>query len=98
MEKSSNKASVSKIYCEKCNEVFNSKQQYDKHSSSHSSGVSSQSCPLDTVLGKIVGLFKKPKWHSQTILNVKFRTSFLNYWGRTVSWKIKERFLMELQL
>jgi len=61
MDKSSNKANVSKIYCEKCNEVFNSKQQYDKHSSRHSSGLSSQSCPIDTVLGKIVGLFKKPK-------------------------------------
>ena len=90
MDKSSNKANVSKIYCEKCNEVFNSKQQYNKHSSKHSSGVSSQSCPIDTVLGKIAGLFKKPKWYSQTRLNVKSRTSFLNYWERTVSWKRKE--------
>ena len=79
MDKSFNKANVSKIYCEKCNEVFNSKQQYDKHSSRHSSGISSQSCPIDTVLGKIVGLFKKPKWSTHTRLNVKFGTSFLNY-------------------
>ena len=61
MEKQSGKDNVSKIYCEKCNEVFSSRQKYDDHYSRHSSGVSCESCPIDTVLGKIIGLFKKPK-------------------------------------
>ncbi len=61
MDKSSEKANISKIYCEKCNQIFNSKQQYDKHYSRHSLDSSSQSCPIDTVLGKIFGLFKKAK-------------------------------------
>lgn len=61
MDKPSSKSNVSKIYCEKCNTVFASKQQFDKHCLKHSSGISAQSCPIDTVLGKILGLFKKPK-------------------------------------
>jgi hypothetical protein len=61
MDESPGKEKMSKIYCEKCDEIFNSKQQYDKHYSKHSSGVSCESCPLDTVLGKIIGLFKRAK-------------------------------------
>lgn len=61
MDKSSAKENVSKIYCEKCDEVFNSKQKYEDHLSKHSSGVSCESCPIDSVLGKIIGLFKKAK-------------------------------------
>ncbi len=61
MDKSSGKENVSKIYCEKCNEVFSSRSKYDDHYSGHSSGVSCESCPIDTVLGKIIGLFKRAK-------------------------------------
>jgi hypothetical protein len=61
MDKSSSKANISKIYCDKCNEVFHSKHQFDKHFERHSPGISSQSCPIDAVLSKILGLFKKPK-------------------------------------
>ncbi len=61
MDKSTSKANISKIYCEKCDEVFNSKQKYDDHYSKHTSGVSCESCPIDSVLGKIIGLFKKAK-------------------------------------
>ena len=61
MDKSTSKENVSKIYCEKCDKIFNSKQKFDEHSSKHSSGVSCESCPIDTVLGKIIGLFKKTK-------------------------------------
>ena len=61
MDKSTGKENVTKIYCEKCDQIFNSKQKYDDHSSKHSSGVSCESCPIDTVLGKIIGLFKNTK-------------------------------------
>ena len=61
MDKSPGKENVTKIYCEKCDQIFNSKQKYDDHSSKHSSVVSCESCPIDTVLGKIIGLFKNTK-------------------------------------
>jgi len=61
MDKSSTRENVSKIYCEKCDKIFNSNEKYDAHYSEHSSGVSCESCPLDMVLGKIIGLFKRAK-------------------------------------
>lgn len=61
MENSSNKENISKIYCEKCDEIFTSKQKFNEHNSKHSSGLSCEACPIDTVLGKIIGLFKKVK-------------------------------------
>ncbi len=61
MDKSSTRENVSKIYCEKCDKIFNSRENYDAHYSEHSSGVSCESCPLDSVLGKIIGLFKRGK-------------------------------------
>ena len=61
MDKSTSKENVSKIYCEKCDEIFNSKQKFDVHNSKHSSGLSCEACPIDTVLDKIIGLFKKAK-------------------------------------
>jgi len=61
MDKSSTRENVSKIYCEKCDKIFNSSEKYDAHYLEHSSGVSCESCPLDMVLGKIIGLFKRTK-------------------------------------
>ena len=61
MDKSSTRENVSKIYCEKCDKLFNSREKYDSHYSKHSSGISCESCPLDVVLGKIIGLFKRAK-------------------------------------
>ncbi len=61
MDISPEKKNVSKIYCEKCDEIFNSKQKFDEHNSKHSSGLSCEACPIDTVLDKIIGLFKKTK-------------------------------------
>ena len=53
------KDDISKIYCEKCDTVFNSKKKYEEHSSKHSSNVSCDSCPLDIAVEKIVNLFKR---------------------------------------
>jgi hypothetical protein len=61
VDKSSTRENVSKIYCEKCDKIFNSREKYDAHSSEHSSVISCESCPLDIVLGKIIGLFKRAK-------------------------------------
>lgn len=61
MDKSYAKENVSKIYCEKCDKVFSSKEKYENHFSSHSSNVSCESCPIDIILGKIIGFFKRKK-------------------------------------
>ncbi len=55
----SRKVKPSKIYCEKCDIVFDSRKKYDEHYSKHSSGLYCESCPLDTVVDKILGLFRK---------------------------------------
>ena len=59
MDKTSARENVSKIYCEKCDELFDSRDKYEKHSSNHSSDVSCQSCPIDMILEKIIGFFKR---------------------------------------
>lgn len=55
------KENVNKIYCEKCNSVFESREIYDKHFEKHSSGVSCESCPLDMAIQKLVNLFRRTK-------------------------------------
>ncbi len=59
MEKSSRKENVSKIYCEKCDEIFDSRQKYEQHILNHTSGTSCESCPIDMILEKIIGFFKR---------------------------------------
>jgi len=49
---------VNKIYCEKCNSIYNSREKYEKHLKNHS-GVSCESCPLDVAVQKFVNLFKR---------------------------------------
>ena len=55
------KNNVKKIYCEKCDLVFDSKQKFDHHLEKHSSGVSCESCPIDMVVQKLTDLFKRKK-------------------------------------
>lgn len=60
MEKST-RGNVSKIYCEKCDEVFDSRQKFEQHFSKHFKNSSCESCPIDVILEKIIGFFKKKK-------------------------------------
>ena len=53
------KENVSKVYCEKCDIVFDSKAKYEKHYDEHTGGVVSESCPLDIAVSKILSLFRK---------------------------------------
>ena len=55
------KKNTSKIYCDKCDSVFESRKKYEKHYSKHLSGVYCESCPIDTAIEKIVNLFKLKK-------------------------------------
>ena len=50
---------VNKIYCEKCDLIFNSRIKYEKHLDSHYSKVSCETCPIDTAIAKFMNIFKK---------------------------------------
>lgn len=54
------KSNVNKIYCEKCDSVFDSREKFEKHIEKHSA-VSCESCPLDMAVQKFVNLFKRKK-------------------------------------
>ena len=53
------KNNVSKVYCERCDLVFESREKFEKHFDSHSSSVACESCPVDTAIAKFVNLFKR---------------------------------------
>jgi len=57
MEKSSN--GIAKVYCEKCDLVFKSREKFEKHLVNHSSNIACEVCPIDTVITKFLDLFKR---------------------------------------
>ena len=50
---------VTKVYCEKCDLVFESREKFENHFDSHSSSVACEVCPIDTVIEKFVNLFRR---------------------------------------
>ncbi|MCA9827613.1 MAG: hypothetical protein KC444_04365 [Nitrosopumilus sp.] len=50
---------VTKVYCEKCDLVFKSREKFEKHLVTHSSNVSCDVCPIDTVIARFLDLFKR---------------------------------------
>ena len=58
MEKQTRK-NVTKIYCEKCDLIFTSRNEFDKHFVRHSSNITCETCPVDTVIEKFVNLFRR---------------------------------------
>lgn len=49
-----------KIYCERCDSIFDSRAKFEKHFDSiHLSNVSCESCPIDAFFSKLAGFFKK---------------------------------------
>ena len=53
------KNNITKVYCEKCDIIFNSRHQFEKHFDSHSSNFVCETCPIDTIIAKFVSLFKR---------------------------------------
>ncbi|MCV0410208.1 hypothetical protein [Nitrosopumilus sp.] len=53
------KNNVNKVYCEKCDLVFESREKFEKHLDSHSSLASCEICPIDTIIAKFLNLFKR---------------------------------------
>lgn len=57
--KKSSKNNVTKVYCEKCDLVFESREKFENHFDSHSSSIPCDVCPIDTAIAKFVNLFKR---------------------------------------
>ena len=57
MKKSSNPNS--KIYCEKCDLILNSRKTFLKHLDTHSSTIPCDVCPIDTVVEKLINFFTR---------------------------------------
>jgi hypothetical protein len=53
------KNKVTKVYCERCDLIFESRDKFDAHFDRHSSGVVCEECPIDTVIAKFLNLFKR---------------------------------------
>ncbi len=58
MNKSS-KNNVTKVYCAKCDLIFESREKFEKHFDRHSSKVTCEVCPIDTVISKFMNMFKR---------------------------------------
>ena len=52
------KHNVKKVYCEKCDLIFESREKFEKHIAKHSS-IACEVCPIDTALSKFANLFKR---------------------------------------
>ncbi|MCH9658780.1 hypothetical protein K0U27_08865 [archaeon] len=48
-----------KVYCEKCDLVFESRQQFENHLDGHMSKFVCETCPVDTVISKLVNIFRR---------------------------------------
>ena len=48
-----------KIYCEKCDLILNSREKFLKHLDTHSSTLPCDVCPIDTIIDKILNIFKR---------------------------------------
>lgn len=60
MGESEKKIATSKIYCEKCDTVFDSKKKFEEHQHENFQ-VSGESCPLDSAIQKFANLFRRKK-------------------------------------
>lgn len=53
---------AAKVYCERCDAVFPSRAEYERHLGRHAAGGAGgggcEECPLDTAISKIIGLFR----------------------------------------
>lgn len=57
------KNNVSKVYCERCDLIFESREKFEKHFDNHSSTISCETCPVDTAIAKFVNLFRRRSTH-----------------------------------
>lgn len=48
-----------KVYCDRCDSVFESRVEFDRHASRHIYGVMQEVCPIDTALSKLAGALRR---------------------------------------
>jgi len=60
----STKNNVSKVYCTRCDLIFDSRKTFEKHLLKHSSNVLCETCPIDIAISKFVNLFKRKSSHN----------------------------------
>jgi len=53
------KNNIKKVYCTRCDSIFDSREKFEKHFDKHSSTIYSEVCPIDTAISKLTGLFKR---------------------------------------
>ena len=53
------KNNVTKVYCEKCDLVFDSREEFEGHLDRHSPNASCEVCPIDVALSKLANLFRR---------------------------------------
>ncbi len=53
------KYNVTKVYCSKCDLIFDSREKFERHFDAHSSNVACEACPVDTAIAKFVNLFRR---------------------------------------
>lgn len=58
------KNNVTKVYCTRCDLIFDSRKTFEKHLLRHSSPVLCETCPIDTAISKFVNLFKRKSSHN----------------------------------
>jgi len=58
------KNNIAKVYCEKCDLIFNSRKTFEKHLVEHSSLIKCEICPIDIAISKFVNIFKKKFSHN----------------------------------
>lgn len=59
-----NKNNVSKVYCTRCDLIFDSRKAFEKHSVKHSYTALCETCPVDIAISKFVNLFKRKPSHN----------------------------------
>ena len=58
------KNNITKVYCTKCDLIFDSRKTFEKHLTKHSSNVLYEACPIDIIVSKFVNLFKRKSPHN----------------------------------
>ena len=50
---------AAKVYCERCDSVFESREKFERHMESVHSGTACEVCVIDAAISRILGFFKK---------------------------------------
>ena len=58
------KNKITKVYCSRCDCIFESRKEFEQHFEKHNSGISCETCPIDDVISKLTKLFKRKSTHN----------------------------------